>query len=238
MRIETVRLKQMKYSVICRREGERRRDRGVSFLADEIMNRTMRHPLIALAIACCLQGTALAQRQPPQKIESLPVSPASAQTPVTLPPLKDPATVDQIREYLRLSGDLDSYRTRWIAAIDKERSKGERQYWPESFWTDVKAEMGKTDLMPMYIALYRHGVSRDLMQEVLNTYHLVGAILFQVSPARYKLAVAQHAMADDVEKLRLAKTLEVIEKVYANYKPQIQAASARYRADHPNSVGK
>jgi len=66
----------------------------------------------------------------------------------------------------------------------------------------------------------------------------VGATLFQVSPACYKLAVAQHAMADDVEKLRLAKTLEVTEKVYANYKPQIKTASARYRADHPNSVDK
>jgi hypothetical protein len=41
-----------------------------------------------------------------------------------------------------------------------------------------------------------------------------------------------------VEKLRLAKTLEVTEKVYANYKPQIKAASARYWADHPNSVDK
>ena len=202
------------------------------------MNRVMRPPLIAFAIACCLQGTALAQRQPPQKIESLSVSPALPETPVTLPPLKDPATVDQIREYLRLSGDLDSYRTRWIAAIDKERSEGVYQYWPESYWTDIKAEMGKTELMPMFIAWYQHGVSRDLMQEVLNTYHLVGAILFQVSPARYKLAVAQHAMADDVKRLQIAKTAEVIRKVYTIYKPQIQAASARYRNDHPNSVGK
>jgi len=202
------------------------------------MNRAMRHPLIAFAIACCLQGAALAQRQPPQKIESLPVSPASPETPVTLPSLKDPATVDQIHEYLRLSGDLDSYRTRWIAAVDKERSKGVFQYWPESYWTDLKAEMGRTDLMPMFITWYQHGISRDLMQEVLNTYHLVGATLFQVSPACYKLAVAQHAMADDVEKLRLAKTLEVTGKVYANYKPQIKAASVRYRAEHPNSVDK
>ena len=198
----------------------------------------MRHPLIVFAIACCLQGTALAQSQRPQTSVSVPVSPASPWTPVTLPPLKDPATVDQIREYLRLSGDLDSYRARWIAAVDKERTLGERQYWPETYWTDLKAEMGKTDLMPMFITWYQHGVSRDLMQEVLNTYHLVGATLFQVSPACYKLAVAQHAMADDVEKLRLAKTLEVIEKVYANYKPQIKAAGARYRADHPNSVDK
>jgi hypothetical protein len=201
------------------------------------MSRATRHPLIAFAIWCCLQGTALALGQRSPATASVPVSPLSW-APVTLPPLKDPATVDQIHEYFRLSGDLDSYRTRWIAAVDKERSLGERQYWPESFWTDVKAEMGKTDLMPMFINWYQHGVSRDLMQEVLNTYHLVGATLFQVSPACYKLAVAQHAMADDVEKLRLAKTLEVTEKVYANYKPQIKAASARYRADHPNSVDK
>jgi hypothetical protein len=228
----------MKYLVICHRDGARRHDREVSLPGDEIMNRTMRHPLIAFAIACCLQGTALAQRQPPQKIESLPVSPASPDTTVTLPALKDPATVDQIHEYLQLSGDMDSYRERWIAAVDKERSKGVFQYWPVSYWTDLKAEMGKTDLMPMYITWYQHGVSRDLMQEVLNTYRLVGATLFHVSPACYKLTVAQHAMASDVDQLRLAKTQEVIRKVYAIYKPQIQAASARYRADHPNSVDK
>src|ERR1039458_3072462 len=156
----------MRYSVICHKEGERRHDQDVSFPGDEIMNRAMRHPLIAFAVACCLQGTALAQVQRSPATASVPVSPLSW-APVTLPPLKDPATVDQIREYLRLSGDLDSYRTRWIATSHKERSKGERQYWPESFWTDVKAEMGKTDLMPMFIAWYQHGVSRDLMQEVL-----------------------------------------------------------------------
>ncbi len=98
--------------------------------------------------------------------------------------------------------------------------------------------MGKTDLMPMYITWYQHGVSRDLMQEVLNTYHLVGATLFLVTPANYKLTVAQHAIASDVDQLRLAKTQEVIRKVYAMYKPQIQAASARFRADNPNSVNK
>jgi hypothetical protein len=76
------------------------------------------------------------------------------------------------------------------------------------------------------------------MQEVLNTYHAVGATLFQISPAAYKLTTAQRAMADDVNRLRLAKTLEVTEKVYAAYKPQIKAASARYQVDHPNLVDK
>jgi hypothetical protein len=199
------------------------------------MRRAMRHPLMVFAIACCLQG-ALAQSQRSPTI--VPVSPTSPNASVTLTPLSDPATVDQIHEYLRLSGDLDSYRASWIAAVDKERSKGVFQYWPESFWTDLKAEMGKTDLMPMFITWYQHGISRDLMQEVLNTYHAVGAILFKVSPACYKLVVAQRAMADDTNKLRLAKTLEVTQRVYAIYKPQIKAASAGYLAEHPELVGK
>lgn len=195
----------------------------------------MRHPLIVFAIACCLQGTAPAQSQRPQATASPPASPTSPGVLVMLTPLKDPATVDQIREYLRLSGDMDSYRARWTAAVDKNRSIG-APYWPESFWTDLKAEMGKTDLMPMFIALYQHGISRDLMQEVLNTYHLVGATLFKFSPAAYRLNVAEQAMADDRNQLTLAKTQEVIEKVYTIYRPQIKEARARYLAEHPGSL--
>jgi len=198
------------------------------------MRRAMRNPLVVFAIACYLQG-ALAQSQRSTTIVS--VSPTSPNASVTLAPMKDPATVDQIREYLRLSGDLDSYRARWIAAVDKNRSIG-APYWPESFWTDIKAEMGKTDLMPIFVTLYQHGISRDLMQEVLNTYHVVGATLFKVSPASYKLAVAQHAMKDDTDKLTLANTLNVIGRVYQIYKPQIEAARVKYMAEHPDRVNK
>jgi hypothetical protein len=201
------------------------------------MRRAIRHPLIVFAIACCLQDAPIAQSQPPPKTVRVPVSPASPYAAATLPPMKDSATIDQIHEYLRLSGEMDAYRTRWIAAVGKNRSRG-AQYWPESFWTDLKAEMGRTDLLPMYVALFQHGISRDLMQEVLNTYHTVGATLFKVSPARYKLAVAELAMADDTDKLTLAKTLEVTEKVYTICKPQIAAARTRYLAEHPESIGK
>lgn len=201
------------------------------------MLRNLHHPLILLALAFCI-ASAAAQQLPAPKILRTPAPQLSPDASITLPPMKDPATIDQIHEYLRLSGEMDSYRVRWIAAVDKERSKGVFQSWPESFWTALKAEMGKTDLMPMFIIWYQHGISRDLMQEVLNTYHTVGATLFKISPASFKLAAAQQAMTADVDKLRLAKTLEVNQKVYAVYKPQIQAASARYQAQHPDSVGK
>lgn len=201
------------------------------------MRRAVRHPLIVFVIASCLQGVCGAQPQAAPKSLRMPASQSSPDASSALPPMKDPATGDQIREYLRLSGEMEAYRGRWIAAVDKNRSIG-APYWPESFWTSIKAEMGKTDLMPMFIIWYQHGISRDLMQEVLNTYHTVGATLFNISPARFKLAAAEHAMENDTDKLRLAKTLEVIQKVYTIYKPQIAAARASYLVEHPDMVGK
>jgi len=201
------------------------------------MPRVVRHPLLVLAFACCLHGVSLAQSQRPPTPPPAPVSPAPPQASATLPPLKDPATVDQIREYLRLSGDLESYRARWIAAVDKNRSIGS-PYWPESFWTDLKAEMGKTDLMPMFVTLYQHTVSRELMQDALDTYHRWGAVLFKISPAAIRLGAAHAAMSDDNDKLTLANTLEITRRVYALHKPEIKAARVRYLAEHPGFVDK
>lgn len=152
-------------------------------------------------------------------------------------PLSDPATADQVRDYLRLSGDMDAYRARWIAALDKNRPKGS-PYWPESFWTAVKAEMQKKDLTPMYIVMLQHGVSRGLMQEVLDTYHTVGATLFALSPAGFRLRSAEAAVATATDKVRLAETLEVIRRVHAAYRPEIEAARAKYLAEHPGYVDK
>jgi hypothetical protein len=182
-------------------------------------------------------GTAGAQnKQVPSSVQ-VSISPTSSDNSASLPPLQDPATENQIHEYLRLSGDLDSFRLRWIAAVDKNRSIGE-PYWPEAFWTAIKAEMQKTDLMRMFITVYQHGVSKELMQQVIDTYHALGAAHFQGSPACFKLGDAQLAMTTDIDKLKLAKTQEVLTKVYAVYKPQIKAARARYLTEHPDWVDK
>jgi len=75
-------------------------------------------------------------------------------------PLSDPATV---RSDSRVSAverrKWTRFRARWIAALDKNRPKG-APYWPEVFWTAVKAEMQKKDLTPAYIVVLQHGVSR------------------------------------------------------------------------------
>jgi hypothetical protein len=135
------------------------------------MNQLLSYRLILLAIAGIV-STACAQNKQSPPFAQVSISPASSDNSASLPPLQNPATEDQIREYLRLSGDLDSFRLRWIAAVDENHSIGE-PYWPESFWAAIKAEMRKTDLMPMFITVYQHGVSKELMQKVIDAYHLV-----------------------------------------------------------------
>jgi hypothetical protein len=188
---------------------------------------------IIFTVFCLLPGIACtpdAAKTPRQTVSSADVTDSLA-------PVKDAATVDQIQEYLRLSGDMEAYRLRWIAAVDKNRSVG-APYWPESFWTDIKAEMQKTDLTPMFVTVYQHGVSKELMQEVLDSYDSHGLERVRGALAQFKLSVAQLAMKDDNKRLELAKTLEVINKVYAVYKPQIKAARTQYMADHPDWVDK
>jgi hypothetical protein len=151
-----------------------------------------------------------------------------------LPPaVRDAATEAQIREYLRVSGEMQKFRKSWIAAVDKNRSIG-APYWPESFWQAVKDEMQKTDLVPMYVTFFQHGISRELMQQVLDAYRVRGAEHFQGSPECFKLGTAVAAVQGEFEKLKLDETQAVVSKVYAEYKPQIKAARTRYLAEHPD----
>lgn len=90
-----------------------------------------------------------------------------------LAPIDNHASEKQIRTYLQLSGELNDYRQRWIAAVDKNRSIG-APFWPESFWTDLKADMQKFDLIPTYITLYQHCVSQPSMQNVIDAYKSLG----------------------------------------------------------------
>jgi hypothetical protein len=201
------------------------------------MQRVKTYPLMAFALSGFLLSAVHAQDKQAPKIVRTPAPQSVSDISTSLAPLKDPATIDQIREYLRLSGDLDSFRVRWIAALDKNRSIG-APYWPESFWTALKEEMEKTDLMPMFVTLYQHGISRALMQEVLDAYERLGATHFQGSPECFKLGDAELALATDMDKLKLAKTGEVLTKVYTIYKPEIKAARVRYQAEHPEWVDK
>ena len=162
---------------------------------------------------------------------------ASNQAIASLTPLNDAATVDQIHEYLHLSGDLEAYRSRWMAAVDKNRSIG-APYWPESFWTAIKDEMRNTDLMPLCVAVFQHSVSKELMQQVIDAYHRLGKEHFRGSPECFKLGEATSKTAGDMDSITLAMTQQTVLKVYAVYKPQIKAARTRWMAEHPGWTDK
>jgi hypothetical protein len=149
------------------------------------------------------------------------------------PPIQNPATADQIREYLRLSGDMETYRTRLIGKVDDIRYIG-KPYWPESFWASIKEEMRKDDMMPMFIVLFQHGISKELMQKTLDAYHQGGTDHFAGSPEWVKIEDAKRAMSPDTQKLMLMETQATIERVYQVYKPQIKAARVKYMAEHPD----
>jgi len=196
------------------------------------MRRVLFFLLISLTVAT-LPAFGLAQSKQTAVVTPAPSSQASPGYAASFPPVKNPATADQIQEYLRLSGESERYRARLINSVDKVRYIG-KPYWPESFWTSIKDEMQKADLTPMFIVLFQHGVSRELMQEVLDSYHRLGADHFALSPVWFKLEEAKRAMSEDTEKLMQAETQVQIEKVWQVYKPTIRAARAKYMAEHPD----
>jgi hypothetical protein len=196
------------------------------------MHRVLFFLLISLTVAT-LPASSLAQgKQAPAAVPAA-ASQTSPDYAASFPPVKNPATADQIQEYLRLSGEAEKYRTRLINSVDKIRYIG-KPYWPESFWMSIKEEMQKADLTPMFIVLFQHGVSRELMQEVLDSYHRLGADHFALSPAWFKLEEAKRAMSADTERLMQTETQALLEKVWQVYKPQIRAARAKYMAEHPD----
>jgi hypothetical protein len=156
---------------------------------------------------------------------------------VDLAPIEHPATPDQIREYLKLSGEMGAWRARWIEAVDKNRSIGE-PYWPESFWTAIKDDLRTADLVPMYIIWYQHTVSKNLMGRVLDAYHRLGPIQFQNSAEARELHAAKLRTESDANRLSLAKTDDEIKKIYQLYKPKIKEERARYLAEHPGWTDK
>jgi hypothetical protein len=76
------------------------------------------------------------------------------------------------------------------------------------------------------------------MQQVIDAYHSLGATNFPGSPMCFKLGEIQLEMKDDADKLTLSNTQQVIQGVYAKYKPQIAAARVKYKAEHPDWVDK
>jgi hypothetical protein len=188
--------------------------------------------LVLCVIVVSFPGACRAQDKPAQQTARTPATQTLPDLLSSLTPLKNAATDEQIREYLYWSRAVDDYRTAWIAGVDNNRSHS-KPYWPETFWADIKTEMQNTDLVPMFVIWYRHTISRQLMDKVLDAYHKLGRDHFPGSPMCTEMGNAESPMKAQWDQLTVLMTRQVIAKVYTADKPQIDAARARYLAEHP-----
>jgi hypothetical protein len=196
------------------------------------MGRSVSSVARVLALAVCFAGAAVAQNKLAATGTGTATAPGLTGAVNSFVPLRDPASAEQIEEYLRRSGDMDAFRLRWVVALEKNRAQG-APWWPESFWTAMKDEMEKTDLLPMYITLFQHDISREQMQKVLDSLRRRGADRFRASKEFAKLVDPNLGLETDMERLKRAKTQEVLNRVYAEFKPQLTAARLKYESEHP-----
>jgi hypothetical protein len=149
----------------------------------------------------------------------------------TMTPVKDAATDDQIREYFQFSHVIEDYKVAWIGGVDRNRARS-APYLPESYFAHIKTEIQDTDLSPAFSAWFKHTVSRDLMDKVLDAYVKLGKN-FPGSPMCTEIGKAQAPMGDQWNQLTLLLARQVVAKVNLADKAKIDDARAKYAAEHP-----
>ena len=149
----------------------------------------------------------------------------------SMTPLKNAATDDQIREYFQFSHVIEDYKTAWMNGIDRNRTRSQ-PYIPDSYWTDLKTEVQDTDLAPAFSIWFKHTVSSELMDKVLDAYLKLGKN-FPGSPMCIELGKAQAPMGDQWNQLTVLLSRQLAAKVNAADKARIDEARAKYAAEHP-----
>lgn len=145
-----------------------------------------------------------------------------AQSPAPLPsggsasiaPPSDPATEDQIREYLSLI-HVDKLAHEMLAKQVDAMQTTSASYYPTAMWDDFRDEFAKIDVGAPYVKIYQKYLSREDMAAILAFYR---------SPSGKKLLDAQTPAIADAQKVLGAEGREIGERVVAKYKEQIEAA--------------
>ncbi len=182
---------------------------------------------ICTIFASCISIGYAKDKKPPQNDPSAAVNELLQ----SMTPVKNAATDDQIREYLQWSHVVEDYKSAWIAGVDKNRARSQ-PYLPDSYWTDIKTEIQDTDLAPAFTVWFKHTVSSDLMDKVLDAYLKLGKN-FPGSPMCIELGKAQSPMGDQWNQLTVLLARQAIAKVNLADKAKIDDARAKYAAEHP-----
>lgn len=149
----------------------------------------------------------------------------------SMAPVKNPATDDQIRQYFQFSHVIEDYKSAWIGGVDKNRAHAQ-PYLPDAYWSDLKTEIQDTDLAPPFTVWFKHTVSSELMDKVLDAYLKLGKS-FPGSPMCIEIGKAQSPMGDQWNQMSVLLARQAIAKVNAADKTKIDDARKQYAASHP-----
>jgi len=155
-----------------------------------------------------------------------PTAPASTSDEHIGPPAH-PATEDQIREYLALTGVSRAAHT-LMATMVKGMRATSAPYYPASLWDDMDAEFQKLDLVAIYVPVYQRYLSEDEMRDVIAFYH---------SPSGQKLLSVQGFLTRDGQEIMQTKGGEIGAAVYARHKDEIEAAKKQYESNQAKPSG-
>jgi hypothetical protein len=192
------------------------------------MRQTTIARLVVWAMLVCMAGVGYAKdKKAPQNDPSAALNDLLR----TMTPVKGAATDDQIREYFQFSHVIEDYKVAWIGGVDKNRARSQ-PYLPDAYFTDIKTEIQDTDLAPAFTVWFKHTVSSELMDKVLDAYLKLGN-KFPGSPMCNEIGKAQAPMGDQWNQLTVLLARQAMAKVNVADKAKIDEARAKYAAEHP-----
>jgi hypothetical protein len=137
-----------------------------------------------------------------------------------------PATQEQVREYLALTGIVTGSRRSMESNIEAMQARA-MPYYPASFWEDMRSQLLKLDLVAIYTPVLQRYLSQENMAAMLTFYR---------SPAGKLFLSVQPEMSHDAEMALRSRGAEVAQGVYAKHKAEIDAAKKKYEAEHPGAA--
>ena len=171
-------------------------------------------------------GSAVAQQGGAQKPAGGAPGSTSQAAGAPAPPAH-PATEEQVREYLTLTGIVTGSRKSMESNVDSMQATA-APFIPADFWSDLKSSLQKMDLLAIYTPVLQRYLSQENMAAMLTFYR---------SPAGKVFLSVQPRIADEAETALRGKGSQVGQTVFARHKDEIEAAKKKYLADHPAAAG-
>ncbi len=139
------------------------------------------------------------------------------------PPPLHPATVEQVKQIMKLSHAAESMKAQLNASIAQQRKTG-HQILPTAFWDDFATQFEQTDLTSLLVPIYQRYYSTDDAAEIIRFYS---------TPAGQKLVAASQPFY--AELLRTGQELgrKIGGELGTKYAAEIEANMKRENSPAP-----